>query len=247
MAKVSGIGGNFYINGYDISGDVGVINNVTDSATLLDVTAIDKGAHERIEGIADGQINFSAFFNDAAGQEHAILSALGSADKRACYATNTALGDPGAGIVGKQGDYAGARGNDGSLVFSVNVQTSDGEGLRWGQMLTAGTRTDTGATNGGAVDGGATAPTTFGAVLFLHVFSFSGTDVTVSVEGSDNGTSGWTALTGGAFTQVTSGPTSERLQLASDATVNRYLRAVTATTGGFSSCAFAVLACRRYA
>lgn len=246
MTKQSGIGGNLYLGGYDLSGDVGVINAVRDSGNLFEVTGIDKGAVERIPGLADGEISFTAFFNDAALAAHAALKARGSGDKHLTYAVGTTLGKAGAALVGKQVDYAGARGADGSIAFSVQAQSADGEGLRWGQMLTAGKRTDAGATNGGTVDGGAAAPTAFGAVLFLHVFAFSGTNVTVKVQDSANGTD-WLDLSGAAFAQITTAPTSERIALGAAATVRRYLRAITETAGGFSSVQFAVLACRRYA
>lgn len=245
MAKLSGIGGQLYVNGYDLSGDVGVINAVRDGQNLLDVTAIDKSAMERIPGLADGGIDFTAFFNDATDAAHDVLSPMGSTDKYVTYAVNTTLGRPGWSLTAKQADYAGARAADGSLAFTVQTQTSDGEGLRAGEMLTAGIRTDTAATNGSSVDG--TAATAFGAVIFLHVFDFDGTDVTISVEDSANN-SAWAALTGASFAEIdAAGHHTERIVLASDAAVRRYLRAVTTTTGGFTSVDFALMLCRRFA
>lgn len=242
MAKASGLGGAFWINGYDLSGDVGMVNSVRDSQSLLDVTGIDKSAMERIPGIGDGEISFTAFFNDAAGAAHPVLSAMGSTDKITTYSVGSSLGGPAWSTLGKQTDYGGTRGEDGSLAFNVQVQTSDGEGLRAGELLTAGKRTDTEATSGSTVDGGAA--TSLGAVLYLHVFAFSGTDVTIKVEDSANG-SAWSDLSGASFTSVTSAPTSQRIALSASATVRRYLRATTTTTGGFTSVTFALHACRR--
>ncbi len=48
-------------------------------------------------------------------------------------------------------------------------------------------------------------------------------------------------VTGLTFTQVTAAPTAERIATTSGATIRRYLRAVTVTTGGFSSLTFAVV------
>lgn len=248
MTKASGIGGNFYVNGFDLSGDVGAIGTIRDSGTLLDVTGISKGAPERITGIADGEISFNAFFNDAAGQEHLAFRDLGSDDKIVTYAVGTAVGKAGAGLVGKQVDYSGQRANDGSLVFTVNAQSSNGDGLHWGRMLTAGVRTDTDATDGGSLDNGAA--TAFGAVLFLQVFTGTiDADATIKIQDSaDN--SNWLDLADAAFTALddtTAFPYAERISLGATATVRRYLRVVTTTSGGFSSLSFAVLAARRYA
>lgn len=244
MTKQSGIGGLFFVNGYDLSGDVGVINAIHDTQNLLDVTGLNKGAPERIGGLGDGNIDFTSFFNDGAGASHTILKVMGGGDKRVTYAVNSTLGRGGWSLTGKQADYSGTRGADGSLAFQSSFQSSDGEGLRGGVMLTAGKRTDTTATNGSSVNG--QAASNFGADLFLHVFSFSGTDVTVTIQDSANN-SAWSNLTGAVFTAITAGPTSERIALANDAVVRKYLRAITTTTGGFSSLVFAVMACRRYA
>lgn len=242
MAKSSGIGDNLYIAGYDLSGDIGSISSIADRQTLLEVTGIDKGAVERIIGLGDGEMSFNAWFNDAAGSAHPVLSAMGSGDKVATYFRGTTVGNAMAGIVGKQVDYAPTRNADGSLDVAVSVMGSDGDGLRWGRMLTAGKQTDVAAGNGTTVDDGAAS--SFGCIAYLHVFAFTGTDVTISIEDSANG-SAWAALSGAEFTEVTSGPTSERIRLANDATVRRYLRVVTA--GTFDSVTFAVGVARRYA
>lgn len=242
MAKASGLGGNLYLNGYDLSGDVGMVSSIRDSQSLLDVTGIDKSAIERIPGLGDGAISFTAFFNDAALGEHAALSGRGSGDKIVTYAVDTTIGKAGWALVGKQVDYAGSRGADGSFALTVDVQTSDGEGNRGGEMLTAGKRTDTGATTGTTVN--SLAATALGACLYLHVFSFAGTDATVKIEDSANG-SAWTDLASASFTAITSAPTSQRIALAAGATVRQYLRATTTTATSFTSLVFAVIACRR--
>jgi hypothetical protein len=243
MAKQAGLGDNLYVAGYDLSGDVGSLGNIAGGPAALDVTAIDKSAMERIGGVRDGRIEFSAFFNDAAGRAHPRLSSLPTANVIVTYYRGTTLGNPAAALVAKQINYDGNRGDDGSLTFAVEA-LGNGYGLEWGQSLTAGKRTDTGATNGTGVDFG-TGSTNFGLQAYLQVFAFTGTDVTIKLqESSDNGADAYADVTGGGFTQVTSGPTSERIATANNLTVERFLRAVTVTTGGFSSLTFAVVAVR---
>src|SRR5262245_47400595 len=132
MAKSSGLGGNFYVNGFDLSGDVGMIQTVRDSGSLLDITAIDKSAYERLQGLGDSEISFTAFFNDATGQAFPALKARGAT--HVTYAKGTTLGDAEWSHVCKQATHDGARGNDGSLAFTVQTMGSDGNGLRAGRM-----------------------------------------------------------------------------------------------------------------
>jgi hypothetical protein len=81
-----------------------------------------------------------------------------------------------------------------------------------------------------------------GAQAYLQAFSFAGTDVTVKLQHShDNGVAdAFADITGGGFTQITAGPTVERIAVAAGTEIRRYVRAVTVTTGGFTSLVFAV-------
>ena len=235
MAKQTGLGMNCYVSGYDLSGDVGSIKSISGGNKPLEVTGIDKSAPERLGGLRDGAVNFSSWFNPSAGQAHPVLSALPTADVLATVTAATALGSAAVSLTGKQINYDGDRKDDGSLAFDVNA-LANGFGLEWGVLLTAGKRTDTGATNGTAVDL-TTVSTEFGWQAYLHVFAFTGTSVTVTLEDSANNTD-FLPLTGGAFTAAT-GVTSERLQGGRTATVRRYVRAV--TSGVFNPATFAVM------
>ena len=62
MAKKSGLGNNLYISGFDLSGDIGAINNITTTRGVQDVTSINKSAHERLLTHTDSSINFNSFF-----------------------------------------------------------------------------------------------------------------------------------------------------------------------------------------
>ncbi|WP_027933738.1 hypothetical protein [Amycolatopsis thermoflava] len=245
MGKQSGLGDNLYVSGYDVSGDVGQVGNIAGPLATLDVTGIDKEANERIGGLRDGAIEFTAFWNPERATDnpgvtrdraHAVLSSLPTADRHVMYCRGTQLGSQAACLVSKQINYDPSRGDDGSFTLAVSAQ-ANGFGLEWCTQLTPGKRTDTAATNGPAVD--LVAPTAFGLQAYLQVFAFTGTSATIKLqESSDNGAAdAWTDVVDGSFAAV-AGITEQRIQTARDQTVERYLRVVTA--GTFTQLVFAV-------
>jgi hypothetical protein len=246
VAKSSGLGDALYLGGNDLSGDFTAIGNVGGGPSPLTTTGIDKSAMERIGGVRDGRLEATAWFNPALS--HPVLSALPTTDVTAMYCRGTTLGSPAANIVGKQVNYDGQRGQDGSFPFAVSMQ-ANGFGVEWGYLLTAGKRVDVAATNGTGVDFGLGSPPLFngqglfGAQAYLQVFAFTGTDVTVKVQDSADNVS-FADVTGMTFTAVTAAPGVQRIATASNQTVRRYLRAVTTTTGGFTSATFAVAVAR---
>ncbi len=236
MAKQSGLGDNLYVDGVDISGDVGSLESIAGPQKLIEVTAINKSAHERIGGQRDGKIAFTAYFN--ATGAHPALSTLPTADRVLSYVRGAALGNPCASMVAKQIDYPVTRSQAGDLTMKVEAD-ANGFGLEWGVQLTSGVRTDGAATNGASVNH--LASTAFGLQAYLHVMAFTGTDVTVKIQDSaDNVT--FADVAGAAFTQITAAPGAQRLVISNAATVRQYVRAVTVTTGGFSSLQFFVQA-----
>lgn len=238
MAKSSGLGQGILISGVDLSGDVGSLEEVGGGPFPLDVTAINKSAHERIGGVLDGRISYTAFFNDAAGAAHLTLRAMASTDNQVLYFMASTIGASAAGLVGKQLDYPPTRGADGSLAFAI-PNIANGSALEWGELLTAGLRTDTAGTNGASLDGAAESTTGWSA--YLAVTALTGTNIIVTLEDSAND-SAWAVFTGSAFASVTSAPGFERITGAVGATLRRYVRAV--SSGTFSSATFAVLLCR---
>jgi hypothetical protein len=242
MAKSTGLGAGLFVSGNDLSGDIGEVSGINGGNSPLVVTGIDKSGVERLGGPRDAALAFSAFFNDAATQAHPVLSALPTADRIVTYYhRTTTIGDEVASLIGKQIDYDPTRGNDGSLTITTQA-LANGSGLEWGESLTVGKRTDTGATVGATLDYGATVgQTLFGAQAYLHVFAFTGTDATVVIEDS---TSDFAAVTLLTFTEVSAlggANTSERIETASRTeTVDRFLRVTTTTSGGFSNLVFAV-------
>lgn len=238
MAKQSGLGDNFYAGGNDLSGDIGSLGSISGAQTTQDVTGIDKSAIERIGLARDGNIAWNSFFNP--DRAHPVLSALPTGDVVLTYCRGTTLGKPAACMVAKQINYDGTRADGGEFTFALQAQ-ANGFGLEWGNQLTAGLRTDTAATNGSSFDTGASAD--FGAQAYLQVTAFTGTDVTITIQDSADDST-FADVTGLTFTEVTAAPTTERIATVNTATIRRYLRVVTTTTGGFSSVTFSVVICK---
>jgi hypothetical protein len=233
MAKLSGLGDNFYVAGYNLSGDTASLSRIGGGPAAMDLTGIDKSAFERIGGRRDGSMEWTSWFNDAAGQAHQVLSALPTGNVICTYCRGTQLGNPAASMVAKQINYDPTRGADGVLSINVSAQSTD-YGLEWGQQLTAGQRTDTTATSPATgLDGGGS--TTFGAQAYLQVFAFTGTSVTVTLQDSaDNST--FAAIASPMAFAAASGITTERIAITG--TVRRYVRAI--TSGTFSNAVFSV-------
>lgn len=242
MAKSSGLGQRLFFHGADISTGVQDVSDTGGGFTPLLSTDITMFAAARqIGGQRDGRGAFNAFFNDAVGDVHDVLSALPTTDVIMSWLMNVSvLGAPVFSFIGKQVDYNPNRDQQGQLLFSASA-VANGFGAEWGNTLTLGKRTDTAATNGTGVD--FTAGTNFGLTAVLHVVSFTGTDATVKLQqSSDNGAGdAWADVVGGGFTAITGGaPTAQRIQTARDQAVERYLRVVTTTSGGFSDLQFVV-------
>jgi hypothetical protein len=247
MAKQSGLGDQLYIGGHELGCDIGSLSRIGGGPAALDMTGICKFAFERIGGLRDGGIEFTAFFNPETAADdpgtsedraHAVLSTLPTVDRIVSYLRGAGLGRPAACLIGKQINYDPTRGNDGALTLTVQA-LANGYGLEWGRQATDGLRTDTEATDGASLDLGASSA--FGLQAWLHVMALDGDDVTVTLEGSSDDGAGdaFAAITGGAFAEVTSAPAAERIQTARDQVVERYIRV--STSGTFTSVTFAVV------
>lgn len=66
MSKTGGLGDNFYVGGYDLSGDVASLDQISGGPALLDVTPINTSAHVRIGGLRSGDMQFTSFFEYSA-------------------------------------------------------------------------------------------------------------------------------------------------------------------------------------
>lgn len=238
MSKQSGLGAGFLIGGVDLSGDTGAVQRIACPRTVLDLTDITQSAPERALALKDGAIEWMSYFNPAAGRAHLTLSALPRTDTAVMYLHRKATQDtPTACMVAKQITYDGNRTQDGGYSFNVS-SVSNSYGLEWGDLLSVGVQTITGAGGQTAVDNGAA--TAFGLQAYLQVTAFTGTSVTFTVQSSsDNGVGdAFAAVTGASFTAVSAAPAWERIQTTRALAIERYLRVSAA--GTFSSCTYAL-------
>lgn len=303
MAKTSGLGDQFYIGGYDLSGDVASVDQINGGPALLDVTPINASAHARIGGHRTGGMQFTTFFEfsgsvsnpavpasttpyvstynfpvlvtitggtmsavvingsnvgsgagtyllpalgtitltysvaptwawSGVGTEHNALAGLPRTDTIASYFRGSTLGNPAACVNGKQVNYDPTRDATGNLTVKVEVQ-SNGFGLEWGRMITAGLRTDTTATTGSAFDQGGSG-TTFGAQAYLQLVAFAGTSVDVKINhATTSGGSYSTLIDFGSLSAVGA------VRGTAAGTVNEFLKVQ--TTGTFTYASFAVM------
>jgi hypothetical protein len=248
VGKETGLGDNFYLDGYDLSGDVGAISNARGGNSPLDMTGINKSAHERQGGQLSGEIEWSSFFNPAAAAAHPVLSALPTTNRIASYFHAPAIGQIAASIQCKQLNYDPSRSDKGELTIKVHGE-SDSFPLEWGEQLTAGNINITAAGAQASLDYGSNAntpagSTPYGLQAYLQAFSVTGTSATVAIQHSnDNGsTDPWANITGAVFSAVAAAPQSQRIATAGNATIKRWLRVN--VTGTFSSFNFAVMVAR---
>jgi len=239
MAKKSGLGQEFYIHGYDLSGDVGSLDGVGAPRGTLDITAINKSAVERLNGRSDATLSFNTWFNDATEQEHAALKGLPTTDRVVLWAMGGSTGDAACAFPAKQLDYDGSRGTDGSLAFTVNC-VADGVAADWCELLTDGQVTHGSAGSNTSRDDGAA--TSAGLVAYLEIVDAdSGTPTVTIQQSSDNGSSdAWATVLSFSAVGYASAPTAERVTVSG--AVERYLRVT--TTGTFSNADF-IVATRR--
>jgi len=247
MAKRSGMGMSLYVGGINVSNDIGAISTISAPRSVIENTGIDKFAFERLLTTKDGALALAAHWNPTLA--HALFKTLPTANTAASLQLGGTIGSPAASMVGLQLNYDGTRDQAGALSFSTNMQ-ANGFGLEWGNLHTAtgsdatqlGVRTDVAATNGAALDSGG-ATTNFGLQAYLHIFGFTGTSVTVKIQGSSDNAVGdpYADITAGGFVAAT-GPGWQRIQTARNAAIERYTRVV--TTGTFTVANFALIMVR---
>lgn len=232
MAKGGGLGQQFYIGGYDISGDVASIQTASSTRGVLDKTGINSSAIERVLTHGSGEITFQTHFNDATGQEHDALSGLPTGQTDVMWLTSSSRGDEAAFLQCKQVGYDWDRGTDGNLLGTVQC-LGDAAPLEWGVMVTAGTDTHASATSSSSVDeNGATGDSSNGARGYIQVMSIDSGTPTFILEDSSNDSVWATLISFGADTARS----SDRLTVTG--AVGRYVRAT--TTGTFTNATFAM-------
>jgi hypothetical protein len=65
MAKQSGLGDNFYIGGFDLSGDIASLDSISGAIAVLEATSIKQSAEARLFGLRSGTMKFTSLFEDA--------------------------------------------------------------------------------------------------------------------------------------------------------------------------------------
>lgn len=241
MAKVSGLGDRLYVGAFDLSGDVGAVGRVSGSVATLEATGMSSSAMERLFGLRDGGIDFTSYWNDSAGGAMAVLSLLPTTDVGVSYFKGHTLGAVCANLNAKELDYVPTRGNDGSLTMqsTFSATTSENLNLAWGVELTAGQRTDTSGTNptSGLDDlSGVPTSTSFGATVFVHLLSLTGTNVIFTLRDAATEPT-YAAVTGGAAASMTA-VGYQRWSTGSTQAIRRYLSI--GTSGTFTSAVFIV-------
>jgi hypothetical protein len=239
--KSSGLGAALWVGGYDVGASTNSLSRIGGGNTPIPMTDITQSAEAREGGQRSGGMDIVSYWNPDAGGSHAAYSPLPTADAVATYVAYTpAIGVPCASCIGKQLNYDGNRAQDGGFLLNVTVE-SNGYGLQWGFLATAGMRTDTAATAAAAVsplDQLSASPGAFGLVMYVHLKAFTGTSVTIKLqESSDNSGDAYIDVTGATTAALTTAPQAVRIATGSIA-VERYLKVV--TTGTFSNAVFGV-------
>lgn len=237
MAKQSGLGQRFFIAGFDLSGDVGSLGNVSTPRATIDVTAINVSAHERINGLADGQISFSVFFNDAALASHLALSTLPTTDVDVMYCMSIVVGEPAAILRGKQVNYDWSRSADGGLVGSVDVQgDASSPSLEWGELVTAGKITHATAASSATYDAGGAGAAGGMAQLQAFACNTPGDPCTYILQDNNVDNGAWTTFISFGAIAAADHPTTVRMEETDNCL--QYRRVT--TTGTFTDAIFAV-------
>ena len=297
MPKTTGLGDNFYVGGFDLSGDVASVDTLSSPVELINVTTLTFRAYQRLGGKRDGTMSFTSFMDTnfptistpgfpasttpvlntfpytiyatitggtltnvlvngvsvgttagtyavpvngtisitysvaptwswfARGTEHNALAGLPTADIVSSYFQGTSVGNPAASMTSKQVGYDPTRDSSANLTLKVDM-TANGFGLEWGKQLTAGLRTDNGATTGAFFDSGVAAGA-WGCQAYLHLVELVGTNVDVTVTHATTSGGSYTTLVDfGSQTAIG----SFRQVVANTTQVNQFLKVATAGT-----------------
>lgn len=185
MTKQTGLGDRFFLDGFNISGDVGAIQSVLMSSEMIDVTGTDKSARERLVGLGDSEMTFNAWYNTALNASHDQLKT--KADNRhAIYMRGSTAGVPVAAMVASQANYNVTRGDNGAMAISAQVMNKSGDLLDWGQALTDGPETSTAPEELAVVHDDQFAAGSSGQLIaYLQVLALTGDDVIFRLRHSD--------------------------------------------------------------
>ena len=135
--KITGLKQRLFLDGMDFSGDVGTINNLNLTRSLIDVTAIDKEVMERLPGIGDLEMSYKTFFNNEPASINKFLEDRITSDEE----TNVVwMITPNLAFIfdGVVPSYNVSRNDDGSLECTSAFNISNGLLGRWPNVVTDG-------------------------------------------------------------------------------------------------------------
>ncbi len=245
MGIQSGIGQRFYVNQFDLSGDVGAIGSFVDSRNQQDITTVLDTAMRRLPLLKDGALTYTAFFDTAVGAEHLTLRGLPQSANVTWCIQGTAVGNATGSLVANHTDYPATRAQDGSLVLTPTA-AANGFGIQWGNLLTTATQTFASAASGTYIDDYVPSfptgdlPSVHGLAAYVHAISIGSGSATVHIQDSTDHIS-FSDVTGAVSTAISSAGT-QRLVTSSTQAVNRYLRVN--VTGTFTNLVCVVAVCR---
>lgn len=233
MAKESGLGARYFVDGVNLSNDTNSLSTISKALAPILMTGIDKEAIERLAGQLTGEISWVSYFNPT--NAHPTLKTHPRIDRVLSYWHRALIGSPVASMTAKQINYDAVRDTAGVLNFNIQA-LSNAWWLDWGTAVTASDRTEVVDTLGTGVDFGA--GFAFGLQAYLHVSALAGGDFTATLQhSSDNGVGDpFTDIPGGAFTVVAAAPAGQRIATARTEAIERYVRIN--STGTFTSVTF---------
>ena len=243
MPMQGGLNQRLFLDGYNLSGDVGSLGNVSSPRGVIDVTSIDRSAYERLLGLGDGQMEFNAWWNPSTASavigEHIALGRLPTANVLALWVLESSYGGIGAGLTAKQINYDHARSQDGALQATIQLQGNNSP-IEWGRMLTTSglTRIET-SSFATSVDIGGSSEFGLAAQFqlnFRNLQSETDLDTLLIIQDSSNNSAFTTYLTFDTTLGTVNSSGLQDVLIAERKTstnyVQRYLRAaITGTTG----------------
>ncbi len=237
MSKKNGLNTRLYVMGRDLSGDANSLDSIGYTQAELETTALNQDAPSRIVGLVDGTVTVNGFFDNASGAIHDVFSSnsgnLPTADQIVTIPLGSAIGDDALGLVSKEAEYNISRASGSAIGVTASFASTEGIKPEFAEMLTAFDDTHSSATNGTAIDNGASSAN--GASGYCHWFALSSGTVVVKIQHSADNAS-WSDLITFTSTGTSGVDTAERG--SASGTVNRYVRV--ATTGTFSNAQIAV-------
>lgn len=236
----------FYVDGYDLSGDTrsfGPLVSDYEYSSMAGLTHEVKGALLGKPTHEVGTLN--GIFNTSTAGIHEVIKTVAARNIMTPIGNLAAPvnGDP--VFIGKF-NQTGYGAGFGDVMLTVTVPfggQANSTAMKytdpWGLLIHAkASRTAANASTTG-IDNGAASSS--GGYLMYQIFSITGTGTaTVSIDDSADGTT-YAALSGATSGAIanTSAPTSGIVQLATNATVRRYLRWQLSLTGA-TACEFAI-------